>query len=120
MQIGKPFLIIATDFRKRHPQNFTHIDCSIKGKIQIWIHNFIQRLKIVGTWGWMEELISYKTVKFVRLPISDGRLPVRPGFPVMVLQVPRRRKAIPLAQADLQNKVHGNGPRWGRSRKGLQ
>jgi hypothetical protein len=42
----------------------------------------------------MEELISYKTVKFVRLPISDGRLPVRPGLPVMVLQFPRRRKAI--------------------------
>jgi len=68
----------------------------------------------------MEELISYKTIKFVRLPISDGRFPVRPGLPVMVLQVPRRRKAIPLAQADLQNKVQGNGPRWGRSRKGLQ
>jgi hypothetical protein len=68
----------------------------------------------------MEELIPYKTVKFVRFPISDGRFPVRPGLPVMVLQIPRRRKAIPLAQADLQNKVQGNGPRWGRSRKGLQ
>ncbi len=32
----------------------------------------------------------------------------------------KKRKAIPLAQADLQNKVQGNGPRWGRSRKGLQ
>jgi len=92
VQIGKPFLIIATDFRKRHPQNFTHIDCPIKGKILISIHNFIQRLKIVGTWGWMEEFISYKTVKFVRLPISDGRFPVRPGLPVMVLQVPRRER----------------------------
>ncbi len=68
----------------------------------------------------MEELISYKTVKFVRLPISGGRFPVRPGLPLMLLQVPRRRKAIPLAQADLQNKVQGNGPRWGRSGKGLE
>jgi hypothetical protein len=42
----------------------------------------------------MEELISYKMVKFERLPISDRRFPVRPGLPVMVLQVPRRRKAI--------------------------
>jgi len=25
----------------------------------------------------------------------------------------KKRKAIPLAQADLQNKVQGNGPRWG-------
>jgi hypothetical protein len=68
----------------------------------------------------MEELISYKTVKFVRFPISGGRFPVRPGLPVMVLQVPRTRKAILLAQADLENKVQGNGPRCGRSRKGLQ
>jgi hypothetical protein len=42
----------------------------------------------------MEELISYKTVKFVRLPISDGRFPVRPGLPVMVLQVPRRERLL--------------------------
>jgi hypothetical protein len=42
--------------------------------------------------GWMEELISYKVVKFVRLPISDGRFPVRPRLPVMVLQVPRRER----------------------------
>jgi hypothetical protein len=93
-RLANPFLIIATDFRKRHPQNFTHIDCSIKGIIQISGHNFIQRLKIVGTWGWMEELISYKTLKFVRLPISDGRFPVRPGLPVMVLQVPRRERLL--------------------------
>jgi hypothetical protein len=88
-------------------------------KIQISVHSFTQTLKIVGTWGWMEELISYKTVKFVRLPISDGRFPVRPGLPVMVLQVPRRIKAIPLPQADLQNKVQGIGPRWGVLERGF-
>jgi hypothetical protein len=40
----------------------------------------------------MEELISYNNTKFVRLPISDGRFPVRPGLPVMFLQVPRRER----------------------------
>jgi hypothetical protein len=40
----------------------------------------------------MEELISYKNIKFVRLPISDARFPVRPGLPVTVLQVPRRER----------------------------
>ncbi len=32
----------------------------------------------------------------------------------------KKRKAIALAQADLQNIVHGNGPRCGCSREGLQ
>ncbi len=32
----------------------------------------------------------------------------------------KKKKGYLLAQADLQNKVQGNGPRWGRSRKGLQ
>ncbi len=32
----------------------------------------------------------------------------------------KKKKGHLLAQADLQNKVQGNGPRWGRSRKGLQ
>jgi hypothetical protein len=40
----------------------------------------------------MEELISYRDTKFVRLPNSDGRFSVRPGLPVMVLQVPRRER----------------------------
>ncbi len=31
-----------------------------------------------------------------------------------------KKKAIPLAQADLQNIMHGNGPRCGCSRKGLE
>jgi hypothetical protein len=40
----------------------------------------------------MEEMISYKENKFGRLPISDGRFPVRPGLPIMVLQIPRRER----------------------------
>ncbi len=32
----------------------------------------------------------------------------------------KKRKAIALAQADFQNIVHGNGPRCGCPRKGLQ
>jgi hypothetical protein len=42
----------------------------------------------------MEQLISYKRAKYARLPISDGRFPVRPGLPVMVLQVPRKERLI--------------------------
>jgi hypothetical protein len=76
------------------PKTLHTLTALLKEKIQISVHNFIQRLKIVGTWGWMEELISYKTLKFVRLPISDGRFPVRPGLPVMVLQVPRRERLL--------------------------
>jgi hypothetical protein len=48
-----------------------------------------------------------KTSNF-RWRVSSKALIVSYGFASS-----KKRKAIPLAQADLQNKVQGTGPRWG-------
>jgi len=48
----------------------------------------------------MEELISYRNTKFVRLPISDGRFPVRLDCQLWFCKF-KEKKEYSIIQTDL-------------------